>query len=112
MTKETVKEEPSEALLVVKTMTIRNYVKVLFMTWGHAAIEFATANKPSPGSIRSKGSHSEPELALMDIRISPPRGNGIARRMRSIAHFHHIPIVLMTAFSLSSDAVHSQARWR
>ena len=39
---ETVKEEPSVKpwLVVEDDDDIRNYVKVLFMTWGHAAIEF------------------------------------------------------------------------
>jgi CheY-like chemotaxis protein len=105
---ETVKEEPSVKpwLVVEDDDDIRNYVKVLFMAWGHAAIEFRDGKQTFAWLDKVEGgSHSGelPELALMDIRMPGPRGNEIARRMRSIAHFHHIPIVLMTAFSLSSD---------
>jgi len=93
-------------LVVEDDDDIRNYVKVLFMAWGHAAIEFRDGKQTFAWLDKVEGgSHSGelPELALMDIRMPGPRGNEIARRMRSIAHFHHIPIVLMTAFSLSSD---------
>jgi CheY-like chemotaxis protein len=44
-----------------------------------------------------------PELALMDIRMPGPRGHEIAKRMRSISPLQHIPIILMTAFSLTDS---------
>jgi CheY-like chemotaxis protein len=93
-------------LVVEDDDDIRNYVKVLFMTWGHAALEFRDGKQTFAWlDAVEGGSHDGelPELALMDIRMPGPRGNEIARRMRSIEHFHRIPIVLMTAFSLSSD---------
>jgi CheY-like chemotaxis protein len=93
-------------LIVEDDEDIRNYVKVLFMAWGHAPLEFRDGRQTFAWlDAVEGGSHTGelPELALMDIRMPGPRGNEIARRMRAIEHFHRIPIVLMTAFSLSSD---------
>ncbi len=93
-------------LVVEDDDDIRNYVKVLFMAWGHAPIEFRDGKQTSAWLDAVEGGRHAgelPELALMDIRMPGPRGNEIARRMRAIEHFHRIPIVLMTAFSLSSD---------
>jgi CheY-like chemotaxis protein len=79
---------------------------MLFMAWGHNAIEFRDGKQTFAwlDAIES-GAHAGdlPELALLDIRMPGPRGNEIARRMRSIEHFRKIPIVLMTAFSLSAS---------
>lgn len=92
-------------LVVEDDDDIRNYVKMLFMAWGHSAIEFRDGKQTFAwlDAIES-GAHAGdlPELALLDIRMPGPRGNEIARRMRSIEHFRKIPIVLMTAFSLSA----------
>jgi len=93
-------------LVVEDDDDIRNYVKMLFMAWGHSAIEFRDGKQTFAwlDAIES-GNHAGdlPELALLDIRMPGPRGNEIARRMRSIEHFRKIPIVLMTAFSLSAS---------
>jgi CheY-like chemotaxis protein len=93
-------------LVVEDDDDIRNYVKMLFMAWGHNAIEFRDGKQTFAwlDAIES-GNHAGdlPELALLDIRMPGPRGNEIARRMRSIEHFRKIPIVLMTAFSLSAS---------
>jgi CheY-like chemotaxis protein len=93
-------------LVVEDDDDIRNYVKMLFMAWGHNAIEFRDGKQTFAwlDAIES-GAHAGdlPELALLDIRMPGPRGNEIARRMRSIEHFRKIPIVLMTAFSLSAS---------
>lgn len=85
---------------------IRNIVKVMFQVWGHPALEFRDGNEAWSwlDSIENGTFNSElPELALMDIRMPGPRGNEIAKRMRSVAPLQNIPIILMTAFSLTDS---------
>ena len=93
-------------LIVEDEDDIRNIVKIMFSTWGHDAIEFRDGNqafawldKVEDGSVEGE----LPELALMDIRMPGPRGNEIAKRMRTLDAFKGIPIVLMTAFSLTDS---------
>ena len=93
-------------LVVEDDDDIRNYVKALFAAWGHTAIEFRDGKQTFAWlDAVEAGTHAGelPELALMDIKMPGPRGNEIARRMRSLKPFQQIPIVLMTAFNLSSD---------
>jgi len=93
-------------LVVEDDDDIRNYVKTLFMVWGHTPIEFRDGKQTFAWLDKVEaGTHPGelPELALIDIRMPGPRGNEIARRMRSLDAFQKIPIVLMTAFSLTTD---------
>ena len=52
----------------------------------------------------------KPELILLDIRMPGKKGNELAHRMRQISSLQHIPIVLMTAFSLSDSDVFAMAQ--
>ena len=92
-------------LVVEDEADIRNIVKVMFEAWGHPALEFRDGYQAFAWlDTVEAGDHAEadlPELALMDIRMPGHKGNEIARRMRTIPPFHNIPIVLMTAFSLT-----------
>jgi CheY-like chemotaxis protein len=91
-------------LVVEDEEDIRNIVKVMFGVWGHNSIEFRDGNQAFKwlDEIEAGTYKGElPELALMDIRMPGPRGNEIARRMRTLTQFQAIPIVLMTAFSLN-----------
>ncbi|MBN2305582.1 MAG: response regulator [Anaerolineae bacterium] len=83
---------------------IRNIVKFMFESWGHPALEFADGHQAFKwlDSIEEGSYNGElPELALMDIRMPGPRGNDIARRMRTVGAVADIPIILMTAFALT-----------
>lgn len=83
---------------------IRNIVKFMFESWGHTPLEFRDGNQAFRWLDEvEKGEYAGelPELALMDIRMPGPRGNEIAKRIRTITDLEQIPIVLMTAFSLS-----------
>lgn len=91
-------------LVVEDEEDIRNIVKVMFGVWGHNSLEFRDGNQAfkwldeiAAGTYKGE----LPELALMDIRMPGPRGNEIARRMRTLDQFKNIPIILMTAFSLN-----------
>ncbi len=93
-------------LVVEDEDDIRNIVKVMFGVWGHGALEFRDGNQAFAWLDQVQdGTYSGdlPELALMDIRMPGPKGNQIARRMRTLDQFKHTPIVLMTAFSLDDN---------
>lgn len=83
---------------------IRNIVKVLFEAWGHKPIEFRDGNDTYKwlDAVESGNFDGDlPDLALLDIRMPGHFGNEIGRRMRGMDAFKQIPIVLMTAFSLT-----------
>jgi CheY-like chemotaxis protein len=93
-------------LVVEDEDDIRNIVKVMFQVWGHTALEFRDGNEAwtwldSLESNTFKG--TLPELALMDIRMPGHRGHEIAQRIRTVAQVKQIPVVLMTAFSLTDS---------
>ena len=91
-------------LVVEDEEDIRNIVKVMFGVWGHGALEFRDGHQASRWLDQIEaGTYSGdlPELAILDIRVPGPRGNEIARRMRTLTAFRTTPIVLMTAFNLS-----------
>jgi CheY-like chemotaxis protein len=93
-------------LVVEDEDDIRNIVKVMFDVWGHGAIEFRDGHQVFKWLDQIEAGTYQgdlPELALLDIRMPGPRGNEIARRMRSMEPFKRAPLVLMTAFSLSED---------
>ncbi len=85
---------------------IRNLVATMAQVWGHQPITFETGQKAWDylDSI-ADGSHSGPlpEFALMDIRMPGKKGDEVAHHIREIPQLLHIPIVLMTAFSLTDD---------
>lgn len=93
-------------LVVEDEENIRNIVKVMFEAWGHKPLEFRDGNQ-AYGWLDTveAGTYSGdlPELALMDIRMPGPRGHEIAKRIRNVEPIRNIPIVLMTAFSLSES---------
>lgn len=93
-------------LIVEDEEDIRNIIKVMFGVWGHDTLEFRDGNQAfkwldevEAGSFKGE----LPELALLDIRMPGPRGNEIARRMRTLKAFEKTPIVLMTAFTLTDS---------
>jgi CheY-like chemotaxis protein len=85
---------------------IRNLVAMMAQAWGHHPMPHATGTEAWEflDSI-ANGTYQGPlpEFALMDIRMPGPKGNEIAHRIREIPAIQHIPIVLMTAFSLADD---------
>jgi CheY-like chemotaxis protein len=100
-------------LVVEDEEDIRNIVKVMFTAWGHTSIDFRDGNqtyawldKVEAGTFQGE----LPELALLDIKMPGPRGNEIARRMRTLEPFKTIPIILMTAFSLEDHERQSMVR--
>lgn len=83
---------------------IRNIVKVMFQAWGRSSIDFRDGNDTYEwlDAVESGNYDGElPDLVLMDIRMPGHFGNEIARRMRTIEPLKDIPILLMTAFSLT-----------
>ena len=85
---------------------IRNLVAMMAEIWGHQAVTFETGHKAWEFLDEVEaGTYSGliPEFALMDIRMPGPKGNEIAHRIRTIPVIQHIPVVLMTAFTLRDD---------
>lgn len=91
-------------MVVEDEIDIRNIIKVLFAAWGRDAVEFSDGNEAFAWLDAVESGHYNgelPDLALMDIRMPGHFGNEIARRIRTVEQLQHIPIVLMTAFSLT-----------
>lgn len=86
-------------------MDIRNLVATMAQAWGHTTIVFESGTKAWEflDAVENGDDKQIPEFALMDIRMPGPRGDEVAKRIRSIDATAHIPIVLMTAFALSED---------
>jgi CheY-like chemotaxis protein len=82
---------------------IRMLVATMVQVWGHVPVTFENGQKVWDWLDRFEhgGEVSIPDLVLMDIRMPGKRGNELANRMRGNPRFAHIPIVLMTAFSLT-----------
>jgi len=85
---------------------IRNLVSMMCRVWGHNPIPFESGGKAwefldtvEAGTYKGP----MPEFALMDIRMPGKKGNEVAARIRQVAALSHIPIVLMTAFTLNDD---------
>jgi CheY-like chemotaxis protein len=100
-------------LVVEDEEDIRNIVKVMFTAWGYASIDFRDGNQTFAWLDQVEaGTYQDelPDLALLDIKMPGPRGNEIARRMRAMAPFKHIAIVLMTAFTLEDHERQSMVR--
>jgi DNA-binding response OmpR family regulator len=100
-------------LVVEDEEDIRNIVKVMFTAWGHPSLDFRDGNQTFGwlDQIEAGTYKGElPELAILDIKMPGPRGNEIARRMRTIEAFKTIPIVLMTAFTLDDQERQAMVR--
>ena len=82
---------------------IRNLVEMVCRAWGYDVMTFEDGGQVWDWLDHlESGSYTEtlPEFVLMDIRMPGKKGDEIARRMRTIPALQHLPIVLMTAFSL------------
>jgi CheY-like chemotaxis protein len=85
---------------------IRNLVNLLCTSWGYQTMIFEDGqsvwdwlDKVEAGSYQGP----LPVFALMDIRMPGKKGSEIAVRIRETAAIAEIPVVLMTAFSLSNS---------
>jgi len=95
-------------LLVEDDNDIRNVVAVMMSVWGEKPLPFPDGgaawqwlDKVAEGSVAS----DLPELALMDIRMPGYTGDKVAARIRQIPAIKDIPIILMTAFSLTDSEI-------
>jgi len=95
-------------LLVEDDSDIRMVVAMMMTVWGENPLPFPDGKSAWAwlDSVES-GTFSGPlpELALMDIRMPGYTGDQLATRMRSIESLKDIPIILMTAFSMSEGEI-------
>ncbi|MBZ0278169.1 MAG: response regulator [Anaerolineae bacterium] len=85
---------------------ILNLVATMSQVWGHKPLTFTSGQKVWDWLDKVEaGEYRDPlpDFVLMDIRMPGKKGNEVARRMRRMSHFQHIPIALMTAFSLNAE---------
>lgn len=85
---------------------IRLLITTMAQVWGKQAVAYENGQKVwdwLDGFETGAVTGPLPELVLMDIRMPGKKGNEVARRMRQLAQFNPVPIVLMTAFSLSES---------
>ncbi len=97
-------------LLVEDDPDIRNVVAVMMQLWGENALALADGNAAwSWLDTVDRGTFKGelPDLALMDIRMPGHTGDQIAARIRQTDKLRTIPIVLMTAFTLTDGEVQS-----
>jgi CheY-like chemotaxis protein len=95
-------------LLVEDDNDIRNVVAVMMSVWGEKPLPFvdgyaAWAWLDSVDSGTFVG--EMPDLALLDIRMPGHTGDRVAARIRQTKPIKDIPIILMTAFSLTDAEV-------
>lgn len=92
---------------------ILNLVAMMCRLWGHNPLTFNSGSKVWEWLEKvESGEYAEaiPDLALMDIRMPGKKGNELAHRMRQLPALKKLPIVLMTAFSLSEADVFAMAQ--
>lgn len=96
-------------LLVEDDPDIRTVVAVMMQLWGETALALPDGNAAWKwlDTVDGGATHDLPELALMDIRMPGHTGDQIAARIRQTEKIKHIPIILMTAFSLTDAEVSS-----
>lgn len=85
---------------------IRMLIAMMCQVWGHHTLQFENGQKAWEWLDQveaGKYSGQMPDLVLMDIRMPGKKGNEVAQRMRTLPAFERVPIVLMTAFSLSDN---------
>ena len=95
-------------LIAEDEVDIRNLIVIMCQAWGEIPLPFENGQRVWDWLDGvEKGPESQlPELILMDIRMPGKRGNEVAHRIRTIAEFARIPIVLMTAYSLNEHERH------
>jgi CheY-like chemotaxis protein len=94
-------------LLVEDEADIRMFVSTMMQFWGEnpvALVDGHAAWKWLDG-VEAGTASDIPELALMDIRMPGHTGDQIAARIRQTERLKNIPIILMTAFSLTDAEV-------
>jgi CheY-like chemotaxis protein len=96
-------------LLVEDDPDIRTVVAVMMQLWGETALALSDGNAAWKwlDSVDAGTASDLPELALMDIRMPGHTGDQIAARIRQTQKIKNIPIILMTAFSLTDAEVAS-----
>lgn len=95
-------------LLVEDDPDIRNIVTVMMQLWGEKPLALSDGNAAwtwLDGVIAGTYKGDLPELALMDIRMPGHTGDQIAARIRTTDRLKNIPIILMTAFTLTEAEV-------
>jgi CheY-like chemotaxis protein len=94
-------------LLVEDDPDIRTVVAVMMQLWGETALALPDGNAAWKwlDSVDGGAASDLPELALMDIRMPGHTGDQIAARIRQTEKIKNIPIILMTAFSLTDAEV-------
>ncbi len=83
---------------------ILSLLTMVAQVWGYQTLAFESGQKVWDWLDKVEaGTYTGemPQFALMDIRMPGKKGNEVANRMRTISAFQHMPLVLMTAFSLS-----------
>jgi CheY-like chemotaxis protein len=79
---------------------------MLCQAWGYETLVFESGQHVWEWLDDVEAGHYKgplPGFALMDIRMPGKKGNEVAYRIRSLPVLQHIPIVLMTAFSLNEN---------
>lgn len=97
-------------LLVEDDPDIRMVVSMMMTIWGEKPLQLPDGNAAWAwlDSVESGNFTGElPELALMDIRMPGYTGDKIAARIRETAAIQDIPIILMTAFNLTTSEVNA-----
>ncbi|MBX3066857.1 MAG: response regulator [Anaerolineae bacterium] len=97
-------------LLAEDDTDIRTVISVMMTVWGEQPLVFPDGNAAWRwlDSVENGSFQGElPELALMDIRMPGHWGDKIAARIRKTPAVGDIPIILMTAFTLSEAEVKS-----
>jgi CheY-like chemotaxis protein len=95
-------------LLAEDDNDIRNVVAVMLSVWGEKPLPFVDGNAAWAwlDSVDSGAFTGElPDLALLDIRMPGHTGDRVAARIRQTRPIKDIPIILMTAFSLTDAEV-------
>jgi two-component system phosphate regulon response regulator PhoB len=94
-------------LLVEDDPDIRTVVDLMMKLWGETTLAFPDGNAAWRWLDQvEKGETTEiPELILMDIRMPGHTGDQIAARIRQTEPLKHVPVVLMTAFTLSEGEI-------
>jgi len=93
-------------LIAEDEVDILNLLTMVVQVWGHKPLPFESGQKVWDwlDKIESGTFAGElPHFALMDIRMPGKKGNEVARRMRTMPAFQHMPLALMTAYSLTES---------
>jgi CheY-like chemotaxis protein len=93
-------------LIVEDDVPIRTMLSALVTLWGKVPLAFGDGYRAMAWLDQVQAGiyeHPLPELALLDVRMPGPKGYEIAHRMRYMAKTANIPVIIMTAFHLTSD---------